>query len=148
MKTGGIALLVLGTLLAIGALFMSTSVATETPTGLYGGTRFSEVYNLGLLQRQMMLFAAGLAVAVAGVVLTAAGSVIDAIGSHVPARLDRTEFAEGTSIAEEPGPTAERPLSPEELAERDRGLNRATFMVAGGMVAVVGIVFLIVLLAT
>ncbi|RYE60881.1 MAG: hypothetical protein EOO82_02650, partial [Oxalobacteraceae bacterium] len=142
MKMLGILLGVVGIIITIGALFMETSLTTETPTGLYGGTTVSQIYNLGLLQRQMMIFVTGLAIAVAGVVLAAAGVAIDTFGTRVHLAFDgqgntSPAFAEVSETVVVP-----RELTPGELAERDRDLNRATFMVAGVLVAVIGAVFL------
>lgn len=145
MKNLGIGLLAIGVVVTIGALFMSTSVATEPPTSYYGRTT-NEVYNLGLLQHQMMIFAAGLAMTVSGVALAAAGVVLDTLGMHVIQNARPVPSEE--AIEASPQTVAERELTPEELKERDRDLNRATFMVAGGMLAVVGIIFLIVMMAS
>jgi hypothetical protein len=63
-------------LAALGALIMSTSVSSPILTGVHGGTSIGGVYNLGLLQHQLMIFVAGLAVALSGVVIAFAGTVI------------------------------------------------------------------------
>ncbi|WP_146173351.1 hypothetical protein [Sphingomonas faeni] len=135
-------------IITFGAVFITTSVSTETPAGLYGGTTVSQIYNLGMLQRQMMVFVTGLAIAVSGVVLTAAGVGIDTIGTRVhPALAGQGDTASAVDEVSETV-AVQRELTPAELSERDRDLNRATFMVAGVLVAVIGAVFLFVLVVS
>jgi hypothetical protein len=140
VKGFGVLLTALGVVIALGALFMSTSVSSPGPTSLYGGTSVSEVYNLGLLQHQLMIFVAGLAVAVSGVVVACAGTIIEhrapngiALGS------------EGPPISEEPRDPSSPSLPPsarftaEEQAEANKRADRVMFLFLGG-VAVVGII--------
>jgi hypothetical protein len=80
MKLLGIGLIVLGSLLALIAFATETSVATGlASSSIAGGTFPSEVANLSLMQRQIMLLQTGLACFVAGCVFTGAGHVADAI---------------------------------------------------------------------
>lgn len=60
VKAFGIGLLIVGMMIAIAALFMSTSVTTDTRMTYYGRTSARDVYNLGLLQHQMMVFVGGM----------------------------------------------------------------------------------------
>lgn len=134
-------------MIALGSLFMSTSVSADLPTS-YGGSTASQIYNLGLLQHQMMIFVTGVAAIVAGIALAAAGVVVDAVSLRVvTAPIANFQGAEATIDAVQAA-AAEPELSPEDLAERDRNLNRTTFMIAAGMVAIIGIVFLAVLAST
>ena len=81
MKEAGIILMLTG---VAAALFAFAMDATVTSTGTYiAGTYLGggSTYNLGLLQKQMMIFQGGLAVFLAGAVLfsgAARGSVADA----------------------------------------------------------------------
>jgi hypothetical protein len=148
LKGLGILFIVVGVTITFGALFITTSVSTETPTGLYGSTRAGEVYNLGLLQRQMMVFITGLAISISGVVITAAGTALDTIGIRTLPTLDEARETIPANVDASEAVTVQRELTPTELAERDRDLNRATFMVAGVLVAVIGAVFLFVLIVS
>jgi hypothetical protein len=74
MKGFGIFLLVAGSAIAAGSLLMPTTAPVEVPSGsLYGLPTRSDVYNLGLLQQQMMIFVIGCAVAVLGGTMSAVG---------------------------------------------------------------------------
>lgn len=84
MEEGGIWLIVIGIGVALASLLMTTSVDTSVPDAsgsLYGLslTRTENVYNLGLLQHQMMVFVAGCSIAVMGVATTAAGAVLNTL---------------------------------------------------------------------
>lgn len=74
MKGFGFFLLVIGAAIAAGSLLMPTTAPIEVPSGsLYGLPTRPEVYNLGLLQHQMMVFVIGCAIAVLGGALAAIG---------------------------------------------------------------------------
>jgi hypothetical protein len=64
-------------LTALGALFMSTTVSSSVLESVQDGTSIGGVYNLGLLQHQLMIFIVGLAVALSGVFIAFTGIVIE-----------------------------------------------------------------------
>jgi hypothetical protein len=68
-----------GVIAAIGSFFLKTSIESTTPSSMIGDSYIpastSDVINIGLLQTQMMVFQAGLALAIAGVVLLGAALV-------------------------------------------------------------------------
>ncbi|MDR7259855.1 amino acid transporter [Sphingomonas sp. BE270] len=80
MKAFGFILAAIGALVAIGSLFLSTSVPTEVPaTELFGVSHASEVYNLGKLQTQLLVFIGGCAIAVIGIIVGSAGVIIEKV---------------------------------------------------------------------
>ncbi len=140
MKHYGFGLLAIGMVVAIGALFMSTSVSTETPADFYGRTTASEVYNLGLLQHQMMIFVVGLAIALAGVVLAAAGVVNDqrAPGATIPIDQPQAQI--------EPRQPSVPRFTPAEQQADNKRADRIMFLFLGG-VAVVGLIVAVIAFA-
>ncbi len=77
-------MIAIGVLVALGSLFMETSAPVDIPaTSLYGLSTPSSVYNLGLLQDQLLVFVAGCSLAVAGAAVAAAGAVADRISPDV-----------------------------------------------------------------
>jgi amino acid transporter len=80
MKAFGFTLAAIGALVAIGSLFLSTSVPTEVPaTELFGVTHTSEVYNLGKLQTQLLVFIGGCVIAVIGIIVGSAGVILEKV---------------------------------------------------------------------
>lgn len=84
MKVGGFWLIATGAVIALASLFMPTSIETSVPDiggSLYGLNlpRTGNVYNLGLLQNQLMVFIAGCSIAAMGAATAAAGVVLDAL---------------------------------------------------------------------
>lgn len=71
----------LGILIAIAAQFLPTTVSSEV--SVLSGLPTS-VVNIGLLQRQMMLFQAGLALFLGGSVFFAVGSMCGVSANRVP----------------------------------------------------------------
>lgn len=78
MKIWGVVMITTGVAIALLSLLMTTTISTAPGGDLaeFGGR---EIYNMGLIQRQLMVFLAGLALTIAGVVTAAAGAVIDAL---------------------------------------------------------------------
>jgi hypothetical protein len=80
MKAFGFTLAVIGSLIALGSLFLSISVPTEiNATELFGASHTSEVYNLGKLQTQLLVFIGGCAIAVIGMILGSAGLILERV---------------------------------------------------------------------
>lgn len=74
MKGLGIFLLIAGALIAACSLLMPTTAPIDVPaTSLYELPTRSNVYNLGLLQQQMMVFVIGCAMAMLGGAIAAVG---------------------------------------------------------------------------
>ncbi|QIG80087.1 hypothetical protein [Stakelama tenebrarum] len=71
-------LMIVGVLAGAAAFFLETSVSTYAPSSsLYGMPSVGAVNNIGLMQRQMMLFVAGAVMCLAGAIFTAAGALLD-----------------------------------------------------------------------
>jgi hypothetical protein len=117
MKAAGGSLLVLGIILLLVALGMETSVSTYVPsTSIYSPSIPESVNNIGLLQKQMMTFQAGLAAILAGATFLAAGFVVEAI--NPPPK----EAPQPLPTFEAPPRNAELQVerTPEELAAEER----------------------------
>jgi hypothetical protein len=139
MKAWGLVLAAIGTIIAIGALFMSTSAPIDVPsTSLYGVPSTSEVYNLGLLRNQLFVFLAGCTLFVAGVVMACVGHVLTPRPT-VPA-VTMAPLQPEAERTRELSPVAEPArASEEELAAADAA-DRITYMVIGAAVLLILIV--------
>lgn len=117
MKEAGTLLLVVGAILLLVSLSMDTSVSTYIPaTSIYSPSMPSSVENVGLLQKQMMAFQAGLAAVIAGTIFLTAGFILDAI---------KPPSVEGASshppvVSPPPEPPKMPEQTPEELAAEER----------------------------
>lgn len=120
MKTGGIVLTLLGVGIALIAFLLPTSVDTGVPdigllsTGSSSYATSTPVVNLGLLQRQTLVFGSGAVLTLAGVIFTAAAFIIEAIGSAMPVAVRE---APGAALVEAQESSAEeeeaaQPLTP------------------------------------
>lgn len=70
-------LFAVGAVTALASFAIKTTIGTRAPlSGGYGITVASEISNMGLMQLQMIVLAAGLALLVAGAVLAAAGAIV------------------------------------------------------------------------
>jgi hypothetical protein len=90
------------------------------------------VYNIGLLQHQLIIFVAGLAVALSGVVIAFAGSVMGQ-------RPENGNIADESQVSEVPRePSAPTPQSARFTTEEQAGANkradRAVFLLGGAAV--------------
>lgn len=76
-------MLIAGILASLGSLVMKVSVNSTTDSSFIGDTYIpavtSNVINIGLLQNQMMVFQAGLALAIGGMMMLAAAAVRNAL---------------------------------------------------------------------
>jgi tetrahydromethanopterin S-methyltransferase subunit B len=78
MKALGWSLVVLGLMVVVGSLMMPTTAPLDVPsTTIYGLPTRSDVYNLGLLQQQMMVFVVGCALSALGGALAGIGQLQD-----------------------------------------------------------------------
>jgi hypothetical protein len=88
MKSSGIGLMIAGLLIMVGALVYQPTVETA---GIYGAS--SQVYNIGALQYQELLFIAGATAFLSGVILFAIGELLD--------RLERAGTAKAPELPAE-----------------------------------------------
>jgi hypothetical protein len=103
MKVLGWLLVVFGLMVAVGSLLMPTTAPIEVPSAsIYGLPTRSDVYNLGLLQHQMMVFVVGCALSVLGGALAGIGQLEDRL--FPPPPIDSTTPVPGSSsTASTPG---------------------------------------------
>ena len=115
-----------------------TFAAVLMPTTADG----SDVYNLGLLQHQMMVFAVGLAAVVAGVALAAAGAAVEAIRANGKARhgIDGATGTQGTPRR------TDIPAGPRMTDAERRAQHRSADQIMYNFLAGVGVLFVVVLI--
>jgi len=130
MKAWGIGTLALGLVIAIGALFYDTSVATASSAIPEYGSMPTEVYNLGRLQQQLLLFISGIALSIAGLVLVAVATAIDQLTMHT-LQASPAALAEPPAIQPTVAPAAPREMSAEELAEVDKAGDTIVWIATG-----------------
>lgn len=136
MKNVGGSLLALGIVLLLVALGMETSVSTYMPpTSIYAPSLPSSVNNIGLLQKQMMAFQAGLAAILSGTIFLAAGFLVDAVSP--PAKEEPQPLPTFVPPPASDEPDARR--TPEALAAEERQM----WIWVGGTVAVVVVLMLL-----
>lgn len=131
MKIAGIAVAIAGLITAIIACFLPTTVSTPglgadvwAPAG-----RAGDVYNLGKLQTQMMVF-------VAGCMLAAAGSVVAAIGTAVE-RLSLSVTSESAGEPELQRPAVEVVRDGAGRTEAQRSFDLLLPMIVGSALLMV-----------
>lgn len=127
-------------MIAMAALFMSTSVTTDTSMTYYGRASARDVYNLGLLQHQLMVFVGGLGVAIAGVVVASAGTIIEHLVPVAPTAAIKAVPPLQAADATEPAASGRTDF---EIAEENRDSDRFIYLVAGCFIAVVAAAFAI-----
>jgi hypothetical protein len=143
MKTAGGLLLVCGIVLLFIALNLETSVSTYIPpTSIYSSETSGSVNNIGLMQKQMMTFQAGLAAILAGAIFLSGGSLVDAI--NPPPKEEPQPVATATPPPPPPPESVEPRVkrSPEEMAAEERQMwiwVGATIAAAVGLMLVVAL---------
>lgn len=100
MREGGAVLIVIGVVVSIASFFLTTTV--DTPADLTGMS--SQVFNSGLLQRQMMVLHVGLAIGISGTLLFAASE----LAARRPPIDHQVQPAPRTAV-EQPGATTPSP---------------------------------------
>lgn len=141
MKLAGGWLVALGLIAMVVALLLPTSI--DTPRSVYlpsigetirSGTQ--SVLNLGLLQRQALVFEAGLAAIVSGVVLLAAGVLAAAIDRLSPQSAD-TGLPQAVAEMSASSVQAPQPFTPLDKTKADRFF----ILVMSGIAMVVFVIF-------
>lgn len=147
MKGLGIALLIIGALIAGGAFLLETSVSTSVPDmSLYSitgsiSTRSEQVSNLSKMQGQLLMFGAGSVMIVIGAIFTAAGSIIEQMQRGTP----EVESPIAThSPVPVPTPYVPRQLSEEEIEEEKQKERR---IMLGGVLFFTALIIISVTLA-
>ena len=78
-------MLLAGAVTAAASFAIDTTVPTTMPSSLgYGLTTTTEINNLGLMQRQTMVLAIGLVIALVGAMFIAAGAVVSELRKNTP----------------------------------------------------------------
>ena len=144
MKGWGGSLIAIGAIVVIVSWLLPVSVSTDTPDleALRLGISLShtaDVLNIGLLQRQMIVFQSGLALAMMGAIFVGAGTI--------------AEHLAGSSVEQEPQsapPEAAAPATPvpaeqtpEEIAEEAAEADRLLLKMGGAMVAIILVILVL-----
>lgn len=133
--TGGSEMKILGLVLsAVGVII--TLTAMLMPTTADGG----EVYNLGLLQHQMMVFTGGLAIVVAGVALTAAGAAVDALQAYARQRPAALQTSDEQISPRRTAPLAALRMSSGERRAQHESADRILYAFLAGLSVILAVV--------
>jgi hypothetical protein len=149
MKAGGIWLLCIGVVVALASLLMPTAIETSVPDlggSLYGINlpRTGSVYNLGLLQNQLMVFIAGCSVSLAGVILTAAGVMKEALPSAVQSEEPALETLMPSSTAAASPPSNDSGVaSLDQPSQQEAAIDKDMYWVVGLAAFFMVIVFIV-----
>ncbi len=136
MRIAGVWLIGLGLLALIAAFILPTSVNTPGSSYLEAIGQSGSVINIGLLQRQALVFHAGLTSILAGVVLIAAGGIIDAGARFRPQESTAPPEVLPSHAAVESGPPT--PIVP---ADADRAVAYVLGIIAAIML--VALIFVV-----